>query len=287
MHLRSPSYASSFKESHGFNLSPSLLIPVDYAKQMQIESHSPHRMDADGFTYEHTDFLPLQSHEFDHLDAYRVSAPESTASYRSSTTSRTDGGLRESGSSSTSLAASNPAYHGGHAQCLEPQLGGLLERAAEVALAHRSISSNGSVPDLIASARSMPSSNPFSTYIEPASCAATAADAVTSSPRAEWNPAPSPTQWQRVADEEQSAELALQISEERLLPPSPAPCALRPSMQAQMAHGRKGSVPLLAGRFALPRLETTPPRVKGRARASTLGARGSYMLFPPVLSPTV
>ncbi|OBT89335.1 hypothetical protein VE02_01445 [Pseudogymnoascus sp. 03VT05] len=33
-HLRSPSAASSFKESHGFNLSPSLLIPADYAAQM-------------------------------------------------------------------------------------------------------------------------------------------------------------------------------------------------------------------------------------------------------------
>ncbi|OBT65964.1 hypothetical protein VE03_03136 [Pseudogymnoascus sp. 23342-1-I1] len=33
-HLRSPSAASSFKESHGFTLSPSLLIPADYAAQM-------------------------------------------------------------------------------------------------------------------------------------------------------------------------------------------------------------------------------------------------------------
>ncbi|KAK0753433.1 hypothetical protein B0T18DRAFT_434193 [Schizothecium vesticola] len=33
-HLRKPSDASSFKESHGFNLSPSLLIPNDYQLQM-------------------------------------------------------------------------------------------------------------------------------------------------------------------------------------------------------------------------------------------------------------
>ncbi|KAK3997262.1 hypothetical protein QBC44DRAFT_91307 [Cladorrhinum sp. PSN332] len=34
LHVRKPSDASSFKESHGFTLSPSLLIPMDYQQQM-------------------------------------------------------------------------------------------------------------------------------------------------------------------------------------------------------------------------------------------------------------
>ncbi|KAJ2891375.1 hypothetical protein MKZ38_000515 [Zalerion maritima] len=35
-HIRTPSHASSFKESHGFTLSPSLLIPNDYHQQMLL-----------------------------------------------------------------------------------------------------------------------------------------------------------------------------------------------------------------------------------------------------------
>lgn len=45
LHLRKSSDASSFKESHGFNLSPSLLIPADYRDQMQAPDSgyvSPH-----------------------------------------------------------------------------------------------------------------------------------------------------------------------------------------------------------------------------------------------------
>ncbi|TDZ23841.1 hypothetical protein Cob_v002798 [Colletotrichum orbiculare MAFF 240422] len=38
LHVRTASHASSFKESHGFNLSPSLLIPADFRQQMMAES---------------------------------------------------------------------------------------------------------------------------------------------------------------------------------------------------------------------------------------------------------
>lgn len=47
LHVRKSSDASSFKESHGFTLSPSLLIPTDYREQMQAheaEKHSPHNL---------------------------------------------------------------------------------------------------------------------------------------------------------------------------------------------------------------------------------------------------
>ncbi|KAF9871627.1 hypothetical protein CkaCkLH20_10825 [Colletotrichum karsti] len=38
LHVRTASHASSFKESHGFHLSPSLLIPGDFRQQMLAES---------------------------------------------------------------------------------------------------------------------------------------------------------------------------------------------------------------------------------------------------------
>ncbi|KAL0473444.1 hypothetical protein QR685DRAFT_436149 [Neurospora intermedia] len=38
LHARKPSDASSFKESHGFTLSPSLLIPNDFQRQMRLDS---------------------------------------------------------------------------------------------------------------------------------------------------------------------------------------------------------------------------------------------------------
>lgn len=47
LHVRKSSDASSFKESHGFNLSPSLLIPADYREQMQAhetEKLGPHNL---------------------------------------------------------------------------------------------------------------------------------------------------------------------------------------------------------------------------------------------------
>ncbi|KAJ9155819.1 Pak-box p21-rho-binding protein [Coniochaeta hoffmannii] len=47
LHVRKSSDASSFKESHGFTLSPSLLIPSDYREQMQAheaEKLSPHSL---------------------------------------------------------------------------------------------------------------------------------------------------------------------------------------------------------------------------------------------------
>ncbi|KAH8910057.1 hypothetical protein BR93DRAFT_966111 [Coniochaeta sp. PMI_546] len=47
LHVRKSSDASSFKESHGFTLSPSLLIPADYREQMQAheaEGLSPHNL---------------------------------------------------------------------------------------------------------------------------------------------------------------------------------------------------------------------------------------------------
>jgi hypothetical protein len=49
LHVRKPSDASSFKESHGFTLSPSLLIPMDYQQQMM--SCEAERQDASDFAF--------------------------------------------------------------------------------------------------------------------------------------------------------------------------------------------------------------------------------------------
>jgi hypothetical protein len=53
LHVRKPSDASSFKESQGFTLSPSLLIPPDYQQQMM--ACEAERQDASDFAFRHSD----------------------------------------------------------------------------------------------------------------------------------------------------------------------------------------------------------------------------------------
>lgn len=129
-HLRSVSHASSFKESHGFTLSPSLLIPSDFSIQMDQDALY------DELLYNNQDHHP-PLHAQSQFEPYPISPdddPSSTASYRSSGFSRA--------SASTTLSKS---------ESQESVL--LLSRAASIALQHRSISSTASVPDLIHSKR--------------------------------------------------------------------------------------------------------------------------------------
>ncbi|KAL2164522.1 hypothetical protein VTH06DRAFT_3738 [Thermothelomyces fergusii] len=51
LHVRKPSDASSFKESHGFTLSPSLLIPMDY--QQQMAAYEAEKNEAPDFSFRH------------------------------------------------------------------------------------------------------------------------------------------------------------------------------------------------------------------------------------------
>lgn len=53
LHVRKPSDASSFKESHGFNLSPSLLIPMDY--QQHLTAFEAERQETADFAFRHFD----------------------------------------------------------------------------------------------------------------------------------------------------------------------------------------------------------------------------------------
>lgn len=77
LHVRKPSDASSFKESHGFNLSPSLLIPNDYQLQMMAAE-----ADAREFAYHPFD-EPALALDTSMLQRYRTSA-STTGTFESS-----------------------------------------------------------------------------------------------------------------------------------------------------------------------------------------------------------
>ncbi len=70
--VRKPSNASSFKESHGFNLSPSLLIPMDFQQQMM--ACEVERQEASDFAFRPLDEPALNMDSSAHLGRYRTSA---------------------------------------------------------------------------------------------------------------------------------------------------------------------------------------------------------------------
>ncbi|AEO57676.1 hypothetical protein MYCTH_2304115 [Thermothelomyces thermophilus ATCC 42464] len=72
LHVRKPSDASSFKESHGFTLSPSLLIPMDYQQQMM--ACEAERDEAPDFSFRHLDEHELSMDPSTLLLRYRTSA---------------------------------------------------------------------------------------------------------------------------------------------------------------------------------------------------------------------
>ncbi|KAH6682019.1 hypothetical protein B0J14DRAFT_469086 [Halenospora varia] len=133
-HVRSPSYASSFKESHGFHLSPTLLIPADFQSQMDQDAAYDH----------HFGNINATSGTIYQQEPYNVSMSpvdesSSSISYRSSNFSR--GSARSS--SSTRISATNS--RGSQDSVM------LLSRATSYDQAHRSIGSQSSLPDLIPS----------------------------------------------------------------------------------------------------------------------------------------
>lgn len=257
-----------FQESQGFTLSPSLLIPRDYADANQQYGYEHQQ------SFERFASFAGRSRSSYGSESNRLSDPPSMASVRSSRTSHTDG-LRGSGGSSSSLVDSFHGIKAGHESVL-------LERSAEVAQSQRNSGNlgrchSGSVSSVISNS-SMLSCNPFDAYIEREDNDIT------------------PLAQNRLSDggagEEmtQSLELARQEAESRLLPPSPSPCAQSPmEEQRKMMHGRKGSVPLLNAANNVPvQRAAQSPKATGRARASTVGGRAkSYGLFPaPVQTPT-
>ena len=131
-HVRSTSHASSFKESHGFTLSPSLLIPTDFATQMDQDALYDELLSND---QDRDNALHIQP-QYEPYPVSPVDGPSSTASYRSSGFSRTS-------ASGTTLSKT---------ESQESVV--LLARAAATALQHRSVSSSSSLPELIHSGRS-------------------------------------------------------------------------------------------------------------------------------------
>jgi hypothetical protein len=121
--VRSSSQASSFKECHGFNLSPTLLIPADFQAQMDQETYDEYNDDfgknANPSTFIDHDSFPTPQSPIDETAS-------STVSYRSSNFSR----VSARSSSSTRLSSATSRFSGD---------------------AYRSISSSSSLPDLISS----------------------------------------------------------------------------------------------------------------------------------------
>ncbi|KAL2156103.1 hypothetical protein VTH82DRAFT_848 [Thermothelomyces myriococcoides] len=72
LHVRKPSDASSFRESQGFTLSPSLLIPMDY--QQQMAAYEAERNEASDFSFRHFEEHELNMDPSALLLRYRTSA---------------------------------------------------------------------------------------------------------------------------------------------------------------------------------------------------------------------
>jgi hypothetical protein len=267
-HVRSPSHASSFKESHGFNLSPTLLIPSDFQSQMDEDAlYNEH------FSNDATSATIFPSEPFMHSASPVDEGASSTASFRSSNFSR--GSARSS--SSTRISANS---RGSQDSML------LLARAAELSHEHRSIGSASSLPDLVPSTRRP---EPDLSGSVAALSISTDDDAAPAPGIAAARPVLASLQHRR------NASLAMENgrrkgvnhfapptaivatekeidSNDALTPVEEFPALINEVVVRPLVHGRKTSAPE----------SPSVKEYKGRARAKTSVTRGSYMLFPSV-----
>jgi len=247
-HMRSTSHASSFKESHGFTLSPSLLIPSDFAAQMDQDALYDEYLSND---HDRHAALHIQP-QYEPYPVSPVDGPSSTASYRSS-------GFSRASASGTTLSKT---------ESQESVV--LLARAAATALQHRSVSSSSSLPELINSGRSKrdtqesdPERQSAHSIIEPAPAPENPLSALHRRKASIGLALGSPT------DQVESvlspvAEIFPDLATNPLPLPVPAP-----------AHERKLSAPLLSSNPA--------DAPKGRKRAMSAKTRtGSYSIFPQI-----
>ncbi|GKT43823.1 uncharacterized protein ColSpa_04004 [Colletotrichum spaethianum] len=106
LHVRTASHASSFKESHGFHLSPSLLIPGDFHQQMLADSDmdayplEAARHNSDHFSF---DEEPVLTMETPGLFARDRASTSTTGSNSSSQTSSTEARHTSTNSTWTAL----------------------------------------------------------------------------------------------------------------------------------------------------------------------------------------
>jgi hypothetical protein len=285
IHTRSTSHASSFKESHGFNLSPSLLIPSDFSSQIE----------QDALYDEHYRNVQSAASIFVQ-DSYPISpfdeSTSSTASHRSSQFSR--GSARSSSSTRMSGAHSRVSQDSLKTTSIGP---------------HRSFGSTSSLPDLIPSVLRRSQHN-FDMDIT-AGVSTLNLDNDTTTENLE--PSQSPNIPSQIAaphrrNKSSTSDIVARKGINHFAPPPPilAACdslspvaesfaAAQSSPQLYneigggsiQAHERKASVPIL---------NSNVKEFKGRARSATASsgsdhggrkhsisgakARGSYMLFP-------
>jgi hypothetical protein len=277
-HARSPSGASSFKESHGFHLSPTLLIPTDFQSQME----------QDEIYHEHFNALPgsasiFVQEPYQHSISPVDEGTSSTASYRSSNFSR--GSARSS--SSTRMSGSN--LRGSQDSVM------LLGRAENLSDEHRSVGSSSSLPDLILStARQSDYDLPptvLGLYIPD--------EHVDSAPAPEiGGPAPALASLQHRRNRSlaldglrkgvnhfPSADPQVSANESAIANGNLSP--VEESFPVSPSDG-KGQGIVHERKFSAPTVSSVK-QFKGRARAATSAAklpggkkRGSYMLFPQV-----
>lgn len=258
-HMRPISNASSFKESHGFHLSPSLLVPGDFRHQMNQEN-----------VYEDLAQNATSSAIFSAVDE----SIYSNSSYHSSAFSR------QSARSSSSTRISTVHSRGSQ------DSGIMMSRTASLSKAHRSVSSDSSLPEMIPSAlRNDLSSDSL------ASMNVTVPPRSVDDESAADPPPPIPTH-------RRTKSSATDVSNRKLVKSSSAtgdldvkglspvaetfvevPEIPKDKVEKSAIHGRKTSVPLAGIDNA---------KFKARARASTASAvgskpRGGYALFPTIV----
>lgn len=283
-HIRSPSRASSFKESHGFHLSPSLLIPQDFQHQMEEDAIYQDQFLHDNAASATIFIQEPYSHPFPPVDE----TESSTASYRSSNISRAS--ARDS--SSTRISSANS--RGSQDSII------LLSRAASLSKAHRSIGSASSLPDLI---HSMHHQHPSVTEVSSGlSTPNVSVESLQDSAPAPGiaGPAPALASLQHQRNKSLAIEQGLRKLNSSVAVSAPEPAEFNLPLPATvlspvpesfpeldldvkivepvrpLVHGRKVSAPVVS-----PSLK----EFKGRARSATTAAgkaRGSYMLFPQV-----
>jgi len=274
-HIRSPSHASSFKESHGFNLSPTLLIPADFQSQMEQDS-----IYQDQFMHDSTSASIFTHEPFHHSFSTIDENESSTASYRSSNFSR--GSARSS--SSTRISSANS--RGSQDSIV------LLSRATSLTREHHSIGSASSLPDLVHSMHQHGSVTDLSSEVAALNVSDETLD---SSSPAIAGPASTLASLQARRRKSQALEQGLRTlastppvvqagdSQIDMSAPastlSPVPESF-PEMPMEIVdqrqvHGRKSSAPI----------SPSVREFKGRARSATATAgkpRASYALFPQV-----
>ncbi|KAH8815576.1 hypothetical protein F5884DRAFT_852044 [Xylogone sp. PMI_703] len=290
-HLRKPSHASSFKESHGFTLSPTLLIPTDFAAQMDQEALY------DDFMAQH-DMSKSTSATIFPQEAYQAVSPieetlSSTASFRSSDFSR--GSARSSSSTRFSNMNIRASQDSGYMQ----------GRVASLSQEHHSFGSSSSLPDLVASSVRRSDVDLPSRLAELNVSVDQEEQEEPILPPEFQTPAPGPSVplARKRAPTLESVPARKGINHFAPAPPMPVAAVesntiLSPVVEGDViavtvdepvssggsnipSHGRNVSVPLLSS----PNKE-----FKGRARASSTAAaaragekrRGSYMLFPQI-----